>query len=202
MSAIRLEKFRHPARPNSGARVISDEEIEAIKREAHEAGIREGAAAASEAFSSEQSRCLSRIQEVVGDAFFAREEAHRLALTSLHPLLSTLLDTLAPSLGQTGLAAELSRIVEEAVRTTPEETLNIYVPEGMQKDFAETLLQTGAKITVREDPALTDKQTRIEWNGGFDLIDLDASAAAINVAIDDFYAELNRTTANEVQHVN
>lgn len=202
MSAIRLEKFRHPARPNSGARVISDEEIEAIKREAHEAGIREGAAAASAAFSSEESRSLSRIQEVVGDAFFAREEAHRLALTSLHPLLTTLLDTLAPSLGQTGLAAELSRIVEEAVRTTPEETLNIYVPDGMQKEFAETLMQTGAKITVREDPALTEKQTRIEWNGGFDLIDLDASAAAINVAIDDFYAELNRTTANEVQHVN
>ncbi len=202
MSAIRLEKFRHPARPNTGARVISDDEIEAIRREAHEEGIREGAAAASAAFSSEQSRCLARIQEVVGDAFFAREEAHRLALTSLHPLLSTLLETLAPSLGQTGLAAELSRIVEEAVRTTPEETLNIYVPSGMQTEVAETLMQADAKINVREDTALNTNQTRIEWNGGFDLIDLDASAAAVNAAIDDFYAELNRTTANEVQHVN
>ena len=82
MGAVRLQKF---ASVDVGARLVDSLEIQAIRKEAHEAGIREGAAAASNAFATEQSRSLAHIHEAIGDTFFAREEAYRLAMTSLQP---------------------------------------------------------------------------------------------------------------------
>ena len=201
MSAIRLEKFANPVQIDTHARLVSMAEIEALKQEAFETGIKEGAKAASDAFSAEQSRCLSRIQEVIGDAFFAREEAHRNTMTSLHPLLETMLETLAPSLGQTGLSAEISRIVTEAVTTAPDETISIFVPEGLGKDIAQMLASSAGSVHVIEDPKIKSGQAQIEWSGGFDRIDLQQSADHVAKAIDDFFLELSETNLNEAQNV-
>ena len=201
MSAIRLEKFVNPVQIDTHARLVSMAEIEALKQEAFEAGIKEGANAASEAFSAEQSRCLSRIQEVIGDAFFAREEAHRNTLASLHPLLETMLETLAPSLGQTGLSAEISRIVSEAITTAPEESISVFVPEGLGKDISQMLANSAGSIHVVEDPKIHAGQAKIEWSGGFDKIDLQQSAENVAQAIDDFFLELSESNLNEAKNV-
>ena len=201
MSAIRLEKFINPVQIDTHARLISIAEIEALKKEAFEAGIKEGANAASAAFSAEQSRCLSRIQEVIGDAFFAREEASRKTLTSLHPLLETMLETLAPSLGQTGLSAEISRIVDEAITSAPEESITVFVPQGLGKGISQMLANAPGPVHVLEDANIQAGQAKIEWSGGFDKIDLQQSAAHVTQAIDDFFMELSETNLKEVKNV-
>jgi len=200
MSAIRLEKFIHPVRLDTGARLISHDEIEALKREAFEAGIREGADAASEAFSSEQSRSLSYIQEMIGDAFIAREEAHRAALTSFHPLLTSLVETLAPALGRAGLSYEIAEIVAHYAQSRPEDHLNIFVPEGMAKEVSKILENPSDKISVAEDSTLDPEGARIEWKDGFDVIDLSASAKAAENAIADFFSELDHFSKTKVPH--
>jgi len=202
MASIRLEKFAYVHRSESGTKLVSSEEIEAIRKEAFEAGIRDGAVAASEAFSSEQVRCLSRIQEVIGDTFFAREEAHRLALSSLRPLIETLAEAIAPALSNAGLSAEIARIAEDAAARAPDDTLTVIVPFGMGSAIADILEGANPTVMISEDPMLQPTQARVSWSGGFDLINLDATSAAAIAAIDGFFNEVERRSKMEIQHAN
>ncbi len=202
MASIRLEKFAYIHHSEPGTKLVSGEEIEAIRKEAFEAGIRDGAAAASEAFKSEQSRCLSRVQEVIGDTFFAREEAHRLALSSLRPLIKSLAEAVAPALSTAGLSAEIAKVAEDAAIRAPDDTLTIFVPAGMGSGIAEMLHGTNPAVLVSEDPTLQSTQARVSWSGGFDLIDLGATSAAAVAAIDGFFTEVEQLPEMEIQYAN
>lgn len=176
--------------------------MEVVRKEAFESGIREGATAASEAFSSEQSRCLSRIQEAIGDTFFAREEAHRLALSSLRPLVETLTKAIAPALSGSGLSAEIAEIVEEAAIRAPDDLLTIFVPPGVGDGIEELLKMLSPPVTILQDPTLEDTQARVSWGGGFDLIDLGAASASAIAAISEFFTEIDHAPELEIQHAN
>ena len=202
MASIRLEKFAYVHHSEPGTKLVSGEEIEAIRKEAFEAGVRDGAAAASDAFSSEQSRCLSRVQEVIGDTFFAREEAHRLALSSLHPLIKSLAEAMAPALSNAGLSTEIAKIAEEAAIRAPNDTLTVFVPDGMGSDIGEMLLGVSPEVSISEDPMLESTQARVSWSGGFDLIDLGATSAAVIAAIDAFFNEVEQLPEMEIRHAN
>lgn len=202
MASIRLEKFAYVHHSEPGTRLVSSDEIEAIRKEAFESGVREGASAASEAFTSEQSRCLSQIQEAIGDTFFAREEAHRLALLSLRSLIETLAESIAPALSGAGLSAEVARIAENAAKRAPDGLLTIFVPPDLGDDIAELLGGINSNVSISEDPSLQSTQARVSWGGGFDLIDLGATSAAAIAAIDGFFTELEHMPELEIHHAN
>lgn len=202
MASIRLEKFAYVHHAEPGARLVSADEIDAIQKEAFEAGIRDGATAASDAFSTEQYRCLSRIQEAIGDTFFAREEAHRLALMSLKPLIQSLAEAIAPALSSTGLSAEISRIAEDAAIRAPEDLLVISVPFGLGEEITELLKRVNSTASVSEDASLSTAQAKVNWSGGFDLIDLEATSVAAIDAIDGFFAEIEQVLELDAHHAN
>lgn len=202
MSAIRLEKFTRPHAFQSTARVISEAEIEAIRQEGFEDGVREGAAAASEAFSSEQSRSLIQIQELVEDAFFTREEAHQQALCSLRPLIASLIETFTRVLDHTDLVSQIAGIIDKHTRNGTKSTLEISVAQGLGPETTRLLDQQATSVAVIEDPTLTDVQARVSWGGGFDSIDLDSTVTAVTEAVESFFSELNQPYNAEVQHGN
>lgn len=202
MSAIRLEKFTRPHAFQSTVRVISEAEIEAIRQEGFEDGVREGAAAASEAFSSEQSRSLIQIQELVEDAFFTREEAHQQALCSLRPLIASLIETFTRVLDHTDLVSQIAGIIDKHTRNGTKSTLEISVAQGLGPETTRLLDQQATSVAVIEDPTLTDVQARVSWGGGFDSIDLDSTVTAVTEAVESFFSELNQPYNAEVQHGN
>lgn len=202
MTAIRLEKFTDLRRGDNGARLVSETEIEVVRKEAFENGIRDGAAAATEAFSSEQSRCLSRIQEVIGDTFFAREEAHRLALTSLRPLIEALSEAIAPELCKHGLSAEIAKISQEAARRAPEDTLTVFVAGHMVDEISTMLGRSNPTVSVSEDSMLDSTEARVCWSGGFNRIDLSAAATTAIAAINGFFSEIEFPENTKVQNAN
>lgn len=200
MTAIRLEKFIHPARIAPSVRTVSHEEIAALQKEAHESGVKEGAAAASAAFLSEETRCLSRIEEAIADAYFSREDAHRLALASLQPLITSLVETIAPALAEHSLAAEINAVVQQHVESTADECLEVFVSKGLGAGSVLNIELSPHLTKVSEDPALSEGQARVCWGGGFDLIDLDATNDAVKSAIDDFFSELTRPMHAKEHH--
>jgi len=202
MSAIRLEKFLHPVRPNAVARIVSPEEIEEIRKEAYENGVRDGADAASAAFSTTQSQTLARIHEVIGDAFLVREEAHRTALSSLRPLVLSLLQALAPALAKTGLSYEVADAVEYVVRTAPGDSLTIFVSAEDKPEIESLFTNSSTQLEILVDPDLAPQQARIGWNDGFDLIDLAANKQAVEDSINAYFAELDRQQKTEVNNGN
>ena len=194
MATIRLEKFTNIHTMDHSARLVSGPEIEAVRKEAYENGVRDGAEAASDAFSSEQSRCLSRIQEVIGDTYFAREEAHRLALTSLRPLVEEMANALAPALCRKGLSSEISRIMGEAAQRAPDDILTVFVPAGLETEIAALLDLSDPSVHVKKDANLNGLEVRVEWGGGFDRIDLDAVTSDVLGAVSGFFAEVEDLT--------
>ena len=192
MAAIRPEKFARPTHPYAQARIISPEEIEAIRKEAYENGIRDGAAAASDAFSTSQSQTLVCIEESINDAFLTREEAYRLALASFHPLVMSTAEALAPALARSGLAEQIADCVNAAVRAAPEDTLTVFVASELLKEASASFAQLVPKVLVAEDAELSTGQARIAWSDGFDAIDLNANAEAVLLRIRNFFTELER----------
>ena len=202
MAVINLQRFASVQKVGIDARLFSSFEIEVVRKEAHEAGIRDGAAAASEAFSSEQSRCLSRIHEAIGDTYFAREEAHLLALSSLRPLIESLAKAIAPALCLNGLAAEIAKLVDDAARRAPEDILTIFVPAGMKPEILKLFEHTRPNVQVAEDKSLASSSARVDWGGGFELIDLGWSSKAALTAIDEFYDEVDNSVGMRAKNAN
>lgn len=189
MTAIRLEKFASPVLPGNGTRLISLAEIEAIKQEAREEGIRQGAAAATRAFKTEQSQSISQIKEAINDSNLVREEAHRLAVGSLQGFIKAITKTLAPVAASTSLNEEIMRIASDAASKIDTYEVIVFVScerlEAVQDIFGKTL-------TVKTDGTLSGDQARVEWNDGYDFIDIAATEQALNSVIDEFFAELNQ----------
>jgi len=202
MATVRLEKFANIHSVENGARLVSSLELDAVRNEAYENGVREGAAAASDAFSSEQSRCLSRIQEVIGDTYFAREEAHRLALTSLQPLVESMANALAPAFCSKGLSVEIAQIVTEAARRAPDDVLTIFVPPQQVAEITALLDRDNPDVSIKQDPGLNESEARVDWGGGFDRIDLGVTSSEVLAAVRDFFAEVENSTEKRVQNGN
>lgn len=201
MPAIQLEQFSPRETVIQTQPPLDPEAVETIRREAYEQGIKDGAAAASDAFSVEQSQCIARIHELIGDAFLTREEAHRSALSSFQPLISSIVETLVPELLHSGLAAEISVKVEQAVLGFPDDAVNVFVSADMQNDIKQMLGNKGHQVKVNADAKLPDDQAKIEWGSGFDHIDLGSVALNIRTTIDEFFDELKPVT-DKVQHGN
>lgn len=199
-SAIRLEKFVHPVQLGTNARLVSQHELASIRKEAHEAGIREGAAAASAAFSSEEARCITQIKEVIADVFFVREDAHRLVLLSLKPLILSLVETMAPALRETTLPLEVTEIITSYANEAPEQFLDISVPTGSAKEISELIGNGLHKITLSEDTSLPTSQVKISWEGGFDLIDTAACSDAVLNAVSQFFDTIEEQETLKVSH--
>jgi len=189
MNTVQLEKFSNPVYPGMPARIISPPELEALKKQAYEDGVHAGAAAASSAFKDAETRALFETREVIADAFFSREEAHKLALNSLQPLIIRIVDTMAPSLAISGLGAEIANVVMQALHTVSIDELTICVPVNTANAIRAQLQSRDLLVKVNEDPELNSAQTRIEWQNGFDLIDLDLVAHRIRDTLDAFFAE-------------
>lgn len=186
MATVLLQNFADAREAGADTQILSSRNIQAIRTEAREAGIREGAAAAGEAFESEQSKSLARIQEAIGDTFFAREEAYRLALNSLKPLVLKIAETIAPALCQQGLSAEIADIVQDAARRAPDDRLTVFVSPDMATKTA-PLFDANPNVDVREDSELTITDARVDWSGGYDRLDLAAVSDSVLSAIHTFF---------------
>jgi hypothetical protein len=60
----------------------------------------------------------------------------------------------------------------------------------------------GPEVSISEDPMLESTQARVSWSGGFDLIDLGATSAAVIAAIDEFFNEVEQLPEMEIRHAN
>ncbi len=201
MPAIKLEKFSYPVLAGAAAKVVTTEELEALRQEAFEDGVREGASAASEAFTTAQSQTLAKIHEIIGDAFFSREEARQLALRSLRPLVESIAQALAPELSRSGLGAEIAALVEQATREAPPDRLDIRIAPEMAQDLGSAFSNTSG-VSVTGDDTLSDGQVIVEWSGGFDRIDLAQNQDKVLSAIQSYFDALDRTLENGAKHAN
>lgn len=177
MSAFRLQNFaaaEEPAGPRASAA-----EVEAIREEAWREGYLAGQAAATAVHLEDQTRLTSELIEAISDARLTNEAARRHVAASLAPLASAVVAALTPALAEAGLAAEVAARVEAALRTAPEARPRLRCAPEVAPVIRDVLAERGLPAVVEPAPELLPREAILQWDQGYDRIDLDACAAEI-----------------------
>jgi flagellar assembly protein FliH len=163
------------------------EEIETLKREAHEEGRRDGDVRATQAVAASISQVaaavLSAIQAMDAEIEIIRSEAAALAVAAAKSLAGKALGlNPEPEIAE-ALHAALHQAIGEArvvVKTSP------VLADRIQERANEIALQEGyeGRMQFVADDALKNADCRIEWRGG----GIERAQATIEQALDDLVA--------------
>ena len=194
MSGYRLETFSPGDGSGGPARRHSTEErLEAVREAAWHAGFLEGQAMATEAHLDDQTRLTSAFVEALADARVTNEAARHHVAASVAPMIEALVDAIAPTLADAGLAGEIARLVERALLHAPAARPRLRLAPEICDTIEAALRERGLGATLEEAPELLPREAQIFWDQGYDHLDLDACIAHVR----DCIASHLRTNAGE-----
>jgi flagellar biosynthesis/type III secretory pathway protein FliH len=183
MTPYRLRTLS-PAEDTARARAHEiDRRIAEARAEAQAAGFLEGRAAATEAFLADQARLTSELIEALSDARLTNEAARRHVAASLAPVIEHLCAAITPALAETGLFAEITRLVARAIETAPAALPRLRCAPEVAPAIAKALNARGLDAEVRGAPELGPREARIAWDQGYDHLDLDACVEKIHAIL-------------------
>ncbi len=183
MSVYRLETFT-PA--DGGARARRDPveaRVEAVREAAWHAGFLEGQAMATEANLDDQTRLTAAFIETLADARVSNEAARHHVVASVAPMIEALVEAVAPTLADAGLAAEIARLVERALLQVPAARPRLRLAPELCDRIEAALRERGLAATLEEAPELLPREAQIFWDQGYDHLDLDACIAHVRACI-------------------
>ncbi len=183
MTAFRLETFAPAADP---ARARADEAArrqEAAREEAYRDGFLAGQSAAMDSFLEDQARLTSDLIEALNDANLGNEAARRHVAASVAPMVRALCEAITPALAETGLFAEIARLVTLALEAAPEARPRLRCAPELVPTLEAILAERGLDATVEMAPDLLPREAQVFWDQGYDQLDLDACVAQIRHCI-------------------
>ena len=195
MSVLKLESFSHDVEIRRG--ISKFESFEALRDSAYSEGVKSGADAASRAFEEEKIRTLAPILEALNDIGFSQVEACQTVLKSMRPLVEQLLETVLPETARQGFGAEISALLLKAYEKAPKAQFTISVTPDAVSSIQSLLSPSKADFTVLPDPALDGLQARVNWQGGYDQIDLDAALDDVRSAVNTFFNSFENTGTHD-----
>lgn len=179
MTPYRLRTF-DPAEDEARARALELERALAEAREeARAAGFLAGKAAAAEAYLADQARLTAELIETLADARLTNEAARRHVAASLAPVIENLCAAITPALAETGLFAEITRLVARAIEAAPAALPRLRCAPEVAPAIARLLSERGLDAEVKADATLSPREARVAWDQGYDHLDLDACVARI-----------------------
>jgi len=191
MSAVKLESFSHDVEIRKG--ISKFESFDSLRENAFNEGVKTGADAASRAFESEKLRTLAPILEALNDMAFSQVEASRALLVSMRPMLDKLIETVLPQCAGAGFSAEVAALVMRAYEKSPASQIVVLVAPESVVAIQDALAPAQADFIVRPDPALDELQAKVEWQSGYDQIDLAAALDSALDTVDAFFSNIERT---------
>lgn len=198
MTAYRLQTFE-PGEDDALARALDIERrISDAREEARAEGYLRGQAAAAEAYLADQARLTGELIEALSDARLTNEAARRHVAASLAPVIEHLCAAITPALAETGLLAEITRLVARAIEAAPAALPRLRCAPDVAPVVAGILNARGLDAEVRAAPELGPREARIAWDQGYDHLDLDACVARIHAILAaQLRAEMPETAAEE-----
>ncbi|MEX0969311.1 MAG: hypothetical protein WD046_02565 [Paracoccaceae bacterium] len=172
MSALKLETFRPHALEVEDDGFLSPVAAQSLRETAYAEGVKAGAASASAAFEAEKTRLLGPIREALQQAERSQTEAHMAALSSLRPLLDTLIATILPPLAYEGLIAELRMVLLAAATRAPNASFVLQLAPENTAAIGAVLHDTPTNFRITAAPELGPLEAQLHWEDGFEAIDL------------------------------
>jgi len=195
MSVLKLESFSHDVEIRRG--ISKFESFEALRESAYSEGVKSGADAASRAFEDEKIRTLAPILEALNDKGFSQIEASHTVLTSMRPMVEQLVETVLPESARLGFGAEVAALLSKAYEKAPTARIVISVAPDAVASIQSLLAPSKADFLVQPDTCLDGLQARVNWQGGYDQIDLDATLKDLRAAINTFFNTFEKTGTHD-----
>ena len=192
---FKLEDFSAPAEPPAPA--ISDEEIEAIRREAFEEGFQAGAADAVAANAADQTQMRGDIAATVQELGFTYQEAVAHVMSGVEPVLRALVDEILPTMMAETVAHSILQELMPLAEAAGDIPVRLLVAEADATALRHVLGQsTPVPLAIVEDASLVSGQAHLRLGSTERQIDVAAVLERLSTAVS-AVADLNgRKLAN------
>lgn len=167
-----------------------DEAVETTKLHAFESGYSAGWDDAVASKEAERGNVSADLAQNLRDLSFTYHEAHGNIVSSMRPLIESLVGTVLPQSARAALVPVIAEQIADMTRNRIGRSVNITVaPEN--DDAVQGLLTQdfGIPLAVRTDPDLGGGQVQIRFGETERQIDLDAVLKLAKRAVGDFFAE-------------
>lgn len=146
-------------------------------------GFEEGLAAARGSAEVELSHSMSEISSTLADMSFGYEEASRLLLDRIRPLLTQVSEALLPQLANESFTAHLVEVLQADFESTVGEPIQIFVHPTAVEQLTDDLSDTTNAFVFVPDPTLTHGQAILKNPESQIMIDLPALTQALQTAL-------------------
>lgn len=175
---------------------ISDVSLEEQRLESFENGYKAGWEDAVKAASDDSNRISTDFAANLQDMSFTFQEAQSSLLTALRTLLTSMVNSVLPSLARQTLGARVLETLEEMARTATGGPLEIVTaPQNLQA--LQNIIDEQAidNVQITAEPSLGDGQVHIRASGTEQEIDLDAVLAQIDATLTGFFEDRQKDIA-------
>ena len=166
MSAFRYQTYQPAISPAAARASEIEARLSAAREESFRAGFLAGQAAATEAHLEDQSRLSGDLIEHLQDSRLTNEAARRHVSGSLAPMVEALCAAIAPSLADAGFAAEVGRLVAQAIEAAPDALPRLRCAPEVTAIVKALLAGRGVAARVEAAPELLPREAQIFWDPG------------------------------------
>ncbi len=189
-AALRLEDF---AAADRGQDPVREAAIARARSEARAEGYAAGLAAGLAQGDGEERAAIAALVESAQDLQLSSLAARAEGAAMLRPLVEALARVAAPYAAAKAFPAVLAEAVAARTAAAPDARIVAYAPPALTASIAERF---GDGVEVREDPALTGAQARLEWIDGGAELDVEGCLTAARDAVDRFFGETEGRAQN------
>ncbi|HEY9039541.1 MAG TPA: flagellar biosynthesis protein [Roseovarius sp.] len=175
---------------------ISDVSLEEQRLEAFENGYKAGWEDAVKAAEDDTNRISTDFAANLQDMSFTIQEAQSSLLVALRPLLTSMVNSVLPSLARQTLGARVLETLGEIAHTAASGPIGIVTApqniSALQKIIDE---QEISNVQITAEPSLGDGQVHIRAGNAEQEIDLDAVLAQIDATLTGFFEDRQKDIA-------
>jgi len=197
---LQLEDFAAPqaVMPEPPVEIDTSE----IKKEAFDAGYKDGWADAFEETRTEDGKARSAIASALQELGFTYFEARQHIMASFQPLITAMLEAVLPRASRAALVPLVQQEME-ALAEMVEPPIHLRCSESNAQELREMVAaSTSLPIEVVVEPTLLPTQVQLHFADGFSAIDTNATMSRIQTSIDDFFGspQGEDTAGERAQH--
>lgn len=197
MSAIKFETFALGAEDAEIERVSQEEVLAKTRDEAYAKGFKDGVNVTNEAIETAESEVATAVQEALADADLTQRAAIHRALADVAKLTEAFCCAIAPNLAKSGLAAEIAALFETVLNEDPDDVL-VISHSSADYDILQRLLgKHDLTAELNSDPTLSPRQVTLNWDSGFDKVDMDEAVAKALMKITNFTQLVDKEEPDE-----
>lgn len=199
MPVLRLEDFAGSLDLDVRPPPVDEERDEALRQAAYEEGYAAGWEDATTACSDARAEREAAAAQSLQALTLCREEAQRMALASVEPLLREIVATLLPAIARAAVVPQIVEALMPLAEAAVDAPLVARVSSDIHDAVGRLLPSLARDLNVRvvEDAALPPGCVRLAAGSREAQVDLTAAMAAIAAGVSDFFDIQSGVQGNE-----